>query len=86
MPHGKPKFPFGSLSNKKESMAETFKNVYDESKHERFYGIWMLHRPTLLVNDPELIKRILVGDFMSFHDHGSYFNEKEEPLTGRYEG
>lgn len=82
VPHGKPKFPLGTLSGSQQSLATTFKNVYDESKHERYYGIWQMHRPTLMVNDPELIKRILVGDFMSFHDHGVYFNEKEEPLTG----
>lgn len=82
VPHAKPSFPFGNL-NGKESLAVVFRKLYEESRHERYYGLWQLHRPSILINDPDLIKQVLVGDFMSFHDRGVYSNEKDDPLSGK---
>lgn len=42
----------------------------------------MLHTPHLIINDPELIRLIMVKDFNNFHDRGLYFNKKIDPLTG----
>lgn len=84
VPHAKPVFPFGNFVGlNKTSLADVFLKIYNEGKHERYYGFWQLHRPTLMVNDPELLKRIIVGDFMSFHDRGNYANEKDDPLSGK---
>lgn len=83
VPHGKPVFPFGNLQGaNKENLGVVLKRVYDEGKHHRFYGIWQFHKPTLMVNDLDLIKRVLVGDFMNFHDHGTYHNAEKDPLSG----
>lgn len=85
VPHAKPVFPFGNLVGlNKYSTGDIYKNIYDEGKYERFYGFWQGHRPTLMINDPDLIKNVLVGDFMSFHDHGLYCNEKDDPLSGKH--
>lgn len=85
VPHSKPSFPLGSFSGLNHThIGIIFKKLYDESKHHRYYGIWQLHSPVLFINDPDLIKKVLVADFMSFHDHGGYFNEKEDPLSGKY--
>lgn len=81
VPHAQPSFPLGNISTK-ECLTVVFKKLYDESKHERYYGIWMLHQPTVLVNDPDLIKQILISDFTSFHDRGTYYNDKDDPLSG----
>lgn len=86
VPHTKPSFPFGNLgSANKQPIGMVLKEIYDEGKELPYYGYWQLHKPTLMINDPELIKRVLVGDFMNFHDHGTYFNEKDDPLSGEYE-
>lgn len=85
VPHAKPSFPLGNLSGiNKNPIGVIFKQIYDEGKDQRYYGFWQAHRPTLMINDPDLIKRILVGDFMNFSDHGVYFNEKDDPLSGKY--
>lgn len=85
VPHSKPSIPLGSFTGINHTYIGTiFKKIYDESKHLKYYGIWQLHTPVLFINDPELIKKVLVADFMSFHDHVGYFNEKDDPLAGRY--
>lgn len=82
VPHGTPSFPLGNLGG--GSLAESYKKLYEESKNERFYGVWQTYVPTLMVNEPELIKKICVSDFMNFHDHGIYVNEEKDPLAGEF--
>lgn len=41
----------------------------------------MLSNPILLINDPELIRFVLVKEFSKFRDRGLYFNDKVDPLT-----
>lgn len=51
-----------------KSLAEQFHDFYfDESTKDRpFVGIHIFHKPTIMIRDPELIKRVLVKDFSSF--------------------
>ena len=41
----------------------------------------MYHSPHLVINDPDLICRILVKDFAHFTDRGLYFNNEVDPLS-----
>lgn len=85
VPHAKPTFPLGNLTgSNKTNLGILFKKLYDEGKNHRYYGIWQVHKPTLMVNDLDLIKRVLVGDFMNFHDHGVFSDEEKDPLSGKY--
>lgn len=54
-----------------------------EVKDKPFFGIFLFHKPALVINDPELIKKILVKDFHHFanryvrsdtHDPIGYYN------------
>lgn len=59
-------------------IVEAIYNRY-ELKGEPFFGIFLFHKPALMVNDPELIKRIMVKDFSSFSNHHSG-SDDHDPL------
>jgi cytochrome P450 family 6 len=78
-------FLFGNIKDvilQRRSMATVFKELHDATKKERFVGVYLSYRPALLVNDPKMIRDILIKDFMSFHDRGIYADEKNDILTG----
>ncbi|OXU28541.1 hypothetical protein TSAR_006138 [Trichomalopsis sarcophagae] len=86
IPHDKPTVPFGNIGmdliTKKVSIGEKMKFSYDKYKKHPFHGLYMFHKPTLMVNDPEVIKYVLVKEFTHFHDRGMYFNDKIDPISG----
>lgn len=43
----------------------------------------MLFKPSLVINDLDLIQTVLTKEFRSFHDRGMFSNEKIDPLSGR---
>lgn len=81
----KPKFIVGNIGDLfrlKKSIAEIFGELYEKSKQHKIVGLYFTYRPALLVNDPELIQKILVKDFNNFSDHGLYVDEQKDPLSG----
>lgn len=85
-PHTEPSFPFGDASGliRRQTIADVVSEIYKKFPQEQYVGFWLLFRPNLLVRDPDLIKSVLVRDFMSFHDRGIHVNEKDDPLSGDY--
>ncbi len=83
-PYIKPVIPFGNLRpivQKKRSFGTAIYDLYTSTK-EPFIGIYLFFRPALLVRDAELVKRILIKDFASFHDRGVYVDEENDPMSG----
>ncbi|XP_049871412.1 cytochrome P450 6B1-like [Pectinophora gossypiella] len=66
----------------KEQGGLCFKRIYDTYKNERFLGTHQFYQRTLVIRDPELIKRVCVNDFQYFVDRGFFFNKKVDPLAG----
>ncbi|XP_068622726.1 cytochrome P450 6B1-like [Battus philenor] len=66
----------------KEQGGMCFKRIYDTYKNRRFLGCHQFFQRTLVVCDPELIKRICVNDFHYFTDRGFFFNKEVDPLAG----
>lgn len=60
---------------------DLIKESYDRFKSQPFHGMYMLHVPHLIINDPELIRLIMVKDFNYFQDRGLYFNKEIDPLS-----
>ena len=67
IPYAEPSFPFGSKNAKKMLMGEV--NFFDgdkilcenEFKNERIFGYFVMAQPTIVINDEELAKAILVA-------------------------
>lgn len=81
----KPSFPTGNIMpiiTGKMSLAEFFRDIYEHNKHHPLVGIYMLYKPFLIVNDPDLIRNILTKEFTNFHDRGIFYNEEIDPLSG----
>ncbi|XP_037893420.1 probable cytochrome P450 6g2 [Glossina fuscipes] len=56
---------------------------YPEAGDRPFVGIYLFHRPALLLRDPELIKRILSRDFPKFSNRFSNSDYFGDPLASR---
>lgn len=81
----KPSFPLGNCTDivlMRKSFGETFTELYKTLAGNKFGGIYLGHRPQLIIRDPDLIKAVLVKDFDHFHDHGFASDEKIDPLSG----
>lgn len=79
-----PSFPFGNFGDvllQRNSTGLGFQNIYNKLEGCEFGGAYILSRPALVVREPEMIKSILVKDFVHFHDRGVYFDEKDDPLS-----
>ncbi|XP_037874501.1 cytochrome P450 6B1 [Bombyx mori] len=59
-----------------------FKRIYDTYTDQRFLGTHQFYQRTLVIRDPELIKRVCVNDFQHFVDRGFFFNKEVDPLAG----
>lgn len=71
------------IISQKEGIGEFCMNLYTATKNEhKVLGIYLLTRPALLINDPILIRDIMIKDFQYFHDRGLYVDEKNDPLSG----
>ncbi|XP_046659740.1 probable cytochrome P450 6a14 isoform X2 [Homalodisca vitripennis] len=81
IPYEKAKSVFGSGSGSK-SLTMLLWDMYKKSGHHKLYGYFVMWRPSVLVKDLDLLKCILVKDFSVFTDHGMYYDEKADPLSG----
>ncbi|XP_059047416.1 cytochrome P450 6B5-like [Achroia grisella] len=66
---------------KKRTIAELAHEVYNKYPNEKVVGFFRVGRPELVVRDPEIIKRILVTDFVHFNSRDIDFHEEVlEPM------
>lgn len=79
-----PTFLVGNIGNVisgKRVIGERFSELYFQTKDKPYVGVFMMLRQTLMVNDLEQVKTILVKDFAHFTDHSFEMSEKHEPLA-----
>jgi cytochrome P450 family 6 len=79
-----PSFPFGNIGDailQRKSCGLAIHDIYNKLDGYELGGAFSFIRPMLIVREPEMIKNILVKDFVHFHDHGTYFDEEGDPLS-----
>jgi len=70
VPYKAGKFPWGSIDFVKVQKNNALHqlDMCNEFKDEKFFGYFLFGKPTLMVNDVELVKKIKVSDFHHFVD------------------
>ncbi|XP_047529705.1 uncharacterized protein LOC125065894 [Vanessa atalanta] len=77
---------FGNMTRvafRMDHFTENFDKTYKAFPKERFVGRYEFTRPTIFIQDLELVKKVTVKDFEYFLDHRGFTDEKVEPLFGR---
>lgn len=86
IPYAKP-LPF--VGNLKEAILQTMdighnlKKIYDAHKDKPYVGFFSFDHPSLLINDPDLVKCVLVKDAHNFLNRVQTADEKADPLTAK---
>lgn len=78
-----PSIPFGNLTSfmkQETSFGVNLCNLYWESKTP-LLGIYLFFKPSLLVCDAFLAKRIMTTDFEYFHDRGVFHAPEQDPVS-----
>jgi len=79
-------FPFGNIADAlsfRKPIGHVHEEFYKKLEGEKYGGIYAFTKPIFVFRDPDIIKNVLVKDFISFHDHGVFMDEEIEPLTGQ---
>ncbi|CAG5032367.1 unnamed protein product [Parnassius apollo] len=63
--------------------SDDVQRLYNAFPEERFVGRFEFLKPTVVIKDIELIKKITVKDFEHFLDHRSFVNDNVDPFFGR---
>lgn len=71
---------FGAAFAQTESIGLFFRRVY-QTTDEPFIGVYGILRPILFIRDPELVRTILIKDFVHFSDRGVHCNTDYDPLS-----
>lgn len=65
---------FGSLLLFRKSQQEGVKEMYQWFSNERFFGVFRVRSPILVLRDPDLVKSVCVKDFACFSNRGIPIN------------
>lgn len=81
-----PEFFWGNskaLFKGESSLADLSSKLYQEFKSKNLVGggIYFFFKPVFCPVDLQLIRNIMHTDFHNFVNHGTYFNEVDDPLS-----
>lgn len=68
----------------KQNLPDSYRELYNVFPNEAFVGYYVMGgRPSYLIRDPELIKKIAIKDFNHFVNRNMGLDHNTEPLLGR---
>lgn len=73
---------FKDLMLMRVNIAMALKQIHDTTR-EPFIGVYAMNKPYLVINDPTLLKSVLVKDFNFFCDHIVTENERDDPVGSK---
>lgn len=77
VPFDSPSIPYGNAKDFGKTIHSThyMKKLYDKFKPTgaKICGVFLFSRPAVVLLDLELVKSVLVKDFVNFNDRGAYF-------------
>ncbi|XP_073844486.1 cytochrome P450 6a2-like [Musca autumnalis] len=82
--HDKPDLFYGNMkaAGRTQPLKQPFHDFYQKYKDRApFGGFYLSLRRAIVLFDLELIKRVMITDFQNFSHRGSYYNEKDDPLS-----
>ena len=80
----KPTVLFGNFSDMllfRISLPESIKGMYEWFEDERYFGVFRVRSPMLILRDPDLVKDIFVKNFACFSNRGIPINSQ---VKGEY--
>ena len=80
VPFKKPMPLFGNFADLllfRKSQVEGIKDMYNWFGNERFFGVFRVRTPILILKDPDLIKTVFIKDFQAFCNRGIPVNDKD---------
>lgn len=83
IPYEEPYLNYGSpkeLALFEVFQGQYYQNLYNKYKDEKVIGLFLFHKPALLVKDPELLKQMMTKDFQHFIDRGLVDPELVSPV------
>lgn len=66
----------------KESTSVSIQRMYN-STEASMIGLYFMHRPTILLRDPELVKSVFQTNYASFHSNLITVNESRDPVMAK---
>ncbi|CAD7083745.1 unnamed protein product [Hermetia illucens] len=84
VPYEEPHFLYGNFKNvdRYQHDGQLIQEFYRKYKGKSpLVGIYTFFKPVAVPTDIGLVKNILIKDFNFFHDHGTFYNEKDDPLS-----
>lgn len=64
-------------------IGQNLKQIYDKHKDKPYVGFFSFDQPSLLIKDPDLLKRVLVKDSKYFVNRTQTADEQADPLTAK---
>merc|ERR1712172_383676 len=72
---------FGAIMSMKVHVLDWFKDLYRQFPDQEVIGIYVMHQPAMVVQDPDMARKILVKDFNHFVDR-----DTEENMSKAFPG